>query len=114
MLDFNQAKNVYRSAIDDSVAFTGTDHAFFIAEKGRMILDLARRRFAAGRKLQVLDVGCGHGFVHPILLEAGHEVTGVEIAEQVLLMAAKANPARCDLRNTAATTNAHKKGATPA
>lgn len=92
MLDFNRAKDSYRSAIDQSVAFTGTDHAFFIAEKGRMILDLARRRFAAGRKLQILDVGCGHGFVHPLLLGAGHEVTGVEIAEEVLTLAAKANP----------------------
>jgi SAM-dependent methyltransferase len=96
MLDFNQAKDRYRSAIEGSVAFTGTDHAFFIAEKGKMILDLARRRFA-GRKLKLLDVGCGHGFVHPMLLDAGHEVTGVEIAEEVLEMAAKTNPAACYL-----------------
>jgi SAM-dependent methyltransferase len=92
MLDFNKSKDSYRSAIDNSVAFTGADHAFFITEKGKMILSLAQRRFAAGRKLRVLDVGCGHGFVHPVLLEAGHDVTGVEIAEEVLTLAAKANP----------------------
>jgi SAM-dependent methyltransferase len=92
MLDFNETKDSYRGAIDDSVGFTGADHAFFINEKGRMILEFAQVRFGAGRKLKILDVGCGHGFVHSALLEAGHDVTGVEIAEEVLTLAGKANP----------------------
>jgi SAM-dependent methyltransferase len=92
MLDFNETKDSYRGAIDDSVGFTGADHAFFINEKGRMILEQAQARFGAGKKLQILDVGCGHGFVHPVLLDAGHDITGVEIAEEVLTLAGKANP----------------------
>jgi SAM-dependent methyltransferase len=91
MLDFNQAKHSYRPSIDDSVAFTGADHAFFIAEKGRRLLRLAAQH-RPGTALQILDVGCGHGFVHPMLVAAGHDVTGVEIAEEVLSLARAANP----------------------
>ena len=91
MLDFNQAKNSYRASIDHSVAFTGADHAFFIAEKGRCLLKLAARH-CPGAPVRILDVGCGHGFAHPMLTEAGHAVTGVEIAEEVLCLARAANP----------------------
>ena len=92
MLDFNDAKDSYRAAIDDSVAFVGADHEFFITQKGRHLLALVARRFRAGAPVKILDVGCGHGFVHPLLMAAGHDVTGVEIAEQVLSIARTANP----------------------
>jgi SAM-dependent methyltransferase len=92
MLDFNEAKDSYRSAIDHAVAFTGADHDFFVMEKGRRLLELVGRRFSHNARLQLLDVGCGHGFVHPALTAAGHDVTGVEIAEQVLAIARHANP----------------------
>lgn len=93
MLDFNQASASYRDEIDKSIAFTGTDHEFFIVEKGKLILDLIAQNFSLNAKAKVLDVGCGHGFVHPGLVAAGHEVTGVEIADKVLAIARRDNPA---------------------
>src|SRR5258706_7487967 len=93
MIDFNRAKDSYRESIDRSVSFIGADHAFFVTEKGRLIVDLIAKQFPSGTKAKILDVGCGHGFVHPQLVAAGHGVTGVEIAGEVLALARKANPA---------------------
>jgi len=93
MLDFNDTKDSYRTQIDKSISFIGADHEFFIVEKGKMILDLISKRFSPQKKAEILDVGCGHGFVHPVLNDAGHAITGVEIAEKVLDFAREANPA---------------------
>jgi|SRR5215469_8317128 len=93
MVDFNQVKTSYREDIERSIAFTGADHQFFIAEKGKLILDLIAQHFPAEVRAKLLDVGCGHGFVHSCLVEGGIEVTGVEIADEVLALARAENPA---------------------
>ena len=93
MVNFYEVKSSYREDIDRSIAFTGADHEFFIVEKGKLILDLIARHFPAGTKAKLLDVGCGHGFVHSCLLAAGHEITGVEVADEVLALARAENPA---------------------
>lgn len=93
MLDFNETKDSYRTQIDQSISFTGVDHEFFIVEKGKMILDLLSKHLSLEKNARILDVGCGHGYVHPQLVAAGHHVTGVEIASEVLEIARKENPA---------------------
>jgi SAM-dependent methyltransferase len=92
MLDFNQARNSYRNEINKSLSFTGADHSFFVIEKGKLIRELIADRWAPETKVKILDVGCGHGFVHPELVAAGHAVTGVEVADQVLALARAENP----------------------
>lgn len=92
MVDFNETKESYRESIDDAISFIGADHDFFITAKGKLINELIARHVSSGATVKVLDVGCGHGFVHPPLLDAGHSVTGVEIAAEVLELAREANP----------------------
>jgi ubiquinone/menaquinone biosynthesis C-methylase UbiE len=41
-------------------------------------------RFDSGRKLRILDIGCGPGFFTIILSEKGHEVTGIDGAYGML------------------------------
>lgn len=93
MLDFNDTKNSYRAQIEKSISFTGAEHQFFIVEKGKILLGMIAKRFAPDKRVKILDVGCGHGYVHPVLVAAGHSVNGVEIAEQVLDVAKAENPA---------------------
>jgi SAM-dependent methyltransferase len=97
MHDFNESKDDYRATIDEGISFIGADHDFFIVTKGDMINELIADRLPTVSRARILDVGCGHGYVHPKLVEAGHQVTGVEIAEQVIEVARKAN-AKVDYR----------------
>ncbi|TBL68209.1 class I SAM-dependent methyltransferase [Paenibacillus thalictri] len=51
-------------------------------------------RLAGEEPLKVLDVGCGTGFLSLLLAKAGHEVTGVDFADEMLQLArAKAEEA---------------------
>lgn len=92
MIDFNETKDSYRESIDDAISFIGADHEFFIAAKGEMINRFVEEHFGSSAPVALLDVGCGHGYVHPPLVAAGHRVTGVEIAADVLDVARQANP----------------------
>jgi SAM-dependent methyltransferase len=40
----------------------------------------------------VLDIGCGHGLIHPYLRDAGCRLTGIDVAENAIAMARRRNP----------------------
>ena len=44
-------------------------------------------RVAGSSALDVLDIGCGTGFLSLLLAELGHRVTGIDVAEKMLAMA---------------------------
>jgi len=44
-------------------------------------------RIAGEEALDVLDVGCGTGFLSLLLAELGHRVTGIDVADAMLTMA---------------------------
>ncbi|TDF98734.1 class I SAM-dependent methyltransferase [Paenibacillus piri] len=51
-------------------------------------------RLAGSEPLKVLDLGCGTGFLSLLLAKLGHEVTGIDFAEEMLQLAkAKAESA---------------------
>lgn len=41
---------------------------------------------------RILDLGCGHGYIHPYLCRSGYEIVGVESAVEVLHVAHADNP----------------------
>ena len=47
-------------------------------------LDILRRNLTAGRKLKILDVGCGTGFFSILLAREGHEVTGIDLTSGMI------------------------------
>ena len=49
--------------------------------------------FFRGKKLKVLDIGCGLGFDTETLLAWGHEVTAIDISAQALALSRRRNPA---------------------
>lgn len=91
-MDFNETKQTYRDTIEQTIAFAGKDLDFFTRVKA----DYLRRIIEAGlpghNRPRLLDVGCGHGYIHPDLRGFGYDVVGVEVATEVLPLARQANP----------------------
>jgi SAM-dependent methyltransferase len=99
--EFDQHKESYRSDIDKAVSFSGQSHDFFTRVKAEYLNDLfsAFQRDPAGsasgdRPLDVLDIGCGHGHIHPYLVEGSVplRLSAVDVAATVVEEARALNP----------------------
>jgi SAM-dependent methyltransferase len=91
-MDFNKTKKTYQSIIEDSVAFTGKDHSFFNDLKVRYISNIVNLVLPSLNQPKLLDVGCGHGYIHPKLSQAGFNIVGIDVASEVVEIAKKTNP----------------------
>lgn len=75
--EFDHFKETYRSDIDKAVSFSGQSHDFFTRVKAEYLLSLFRKFMNGQRQstatrgnLDVLDIGCGHGHIHPYLTKS--------------------------------------------
>ena len=99
--EFDQHKETYRSDIDKAIAFSGQSHDFFTRVKAEYLVellqDLARERgtpSSEARSLDVLDIGCGHGHIHPYLIQSDvrMKLSAVDVAATVVEEARLTNP----------------------
>ena len=94
--EFDQHKETYRSEIDKAISFSGQSHDFFTRVKAEYLVDLLKdARGTTSAPLDVLDVGCGHGHIHPYLLQSdvALKLRGVDVASTVVEEARQMNPA---------------------
>lgn len=91
-MDFNETRETYRSQIERTIAFGGQGLDFYTRVKADYLRDLVAEGLPGVRTPELLDIGCGHGYIHPQLLSSGFRVTGVEVADEVLPLAREANP----------------------
>jgi SAM-dependent methyltransferase len=91
-VDFNDTKESYRGQIERTIAFGGQGLDFYTRVKAEYLRDLVAELLPAVHSPDLLDIGCGHGYIHPDLRAAGFRITGVEVADQVLPFAREANP----------------------
>lgn len=91
-MDFNESKETYKAQVERTIAFGGQGLDFYTRVKADYLRDLVAELLPDMGMPELLDIGCGHGFIHPELKAAGFRVTGVEVAEQVLPLARRANP----------------------
>jgi len=91
-MDFNESKAVYRERIEETLAFSGKGLDHFTRVKARYLRDIARQELPHLGHPRLLDVGCGHGYIHPDLIRHGFDIVGVEVAGDVLPLAREANP----------------------
>lgn len=99
--EFDQHKETYRSDIDKAVAFSGQSHDFFTRVKAEYLIDLLRAfendrgtPSTAAPPLEVLDIGCGHGHIHPYLTQSGMRIklSAIDVAATVVEEARLMNP----------------------
>lgn len=91
-MDFNETKSSYREIIERSIGFSGKGLDFFTQVKADHMREIAARLLPHVQRPRLLDIGCGHGLMHPYLLASGFDVVGVEVAAEVLALANGANP----------------------
>ena len=89
---FDQTKNTYKSTIEDKIAFAGKGLDFYTEVKADYIHEILQKNLPGIKMPHLLDIGCGHGYIHPKLLEHNIKVAGVEVATEVIPLAREANP----------------------
>ncbi|QPF93895.1 class I SAM-dependent methyltransferase [Bradyrhizobium commune] len=99
MTEFDQYRDGYSQQIDNAIAFSGQPQDFFTRAKARYLLDVfstvrSQLKEGALRPLDVLDIGCGQGLIHPHLPpeKSGIRLTGIDVAGTVIEEARASNP----------------------
>jgi ubiquinone/menaquinone biosynthesis C-methylase UbiE len=82
----------YEQLVDGSIAFTGRDASFFAERKVELLARLQRMRGLDLRDASLLDVGCGTGTTDRLLDGQVRTLCGVDISEEMLVMARKNVP----------------------
>ncbi|MES2985230.1 MAG: class I SAM-dependent methyltransferase [Pseudomonadota bacterium] len=89
MQDFNDSKNSYQTSIEHSIGFAGQGLDFYTQVKADFLKEIAQKYFPSQR-VELLDVGCGHGLIHRKL--DGFSISATDIAGEVLKLAQQENP----------------------
>lgn len=91
-MDFNKTKDSYRDHIEKTIAFAGKNLDFFTLIKANYLRKIVEAELPSIKIPKLIDIGCGHGYIHSILQRFGYDITGTEVAQEVLQLARKANP----------------------
>lgn len=78
MSDFDHYSKSYERAVEDSVSFSGLEHAFFNRMKVRELVRLARNHLGDPAACDALDVGCGVGLIARGLAASFRRVIGLD------------------------------------
>lgn len=91
--DFDRMSDDYERLLSDPWRERfASEHAFFIRQKCRVLLDeLSRKLGSTGRPLRVLDAGCGHGTAFQFLCPP-HRVIGSDVSVPMLRVAVSKGP----------------------
>lgn len=89
---FDPYRDSYESVVENSVAFSGLKHDFFMTAKIRLISRLFKNHFGEGVRPSLLDVGCGVGRIHPLLSPIAGPLSGTDISGEAIGRARSDNP----------------------
>lgn len=94
MAEFDAFKDLYEAQVGAAVKFIGADHDFFTRIKAEHLNEAIASLGIVERAAAVLDVGCGHGLIHPLLTKnrVSLHLTGVDVAGEVIDMARDQHP----------------------
>lgn len=93
-MSFDEFHQSYDDQINQAIAFGGQEHEFYLKVKADVLIELLSSQHQKA-PVELLDVGCGNGTMHPFLLSSPLpiQVTGIEVASQFVAVARENNPA---------------------
>jgi len=83
----------YGEADQQSINFSGLQHAFFLEAKANLLRALVGVQFSLNERPNLLDVGCGVGEMHAYLAGTFKEIYGVDVSEASIAQARDRHPA---------------------
>lgn len=89
---FDAYRDSYEATVEDSIAFSGLRHDFFLRAKADLLAELVDRHFGPGRRPSLLDIGCGVGRLHRLLRPLAGALAGTDPSAAALDRAAQDNP----------------------
>jgi ubiquinone/menaquinone biosynthesis C-methylase UbiE len=90
-LSFNDYDRNYQAVVQDSVAFTGLAHDYFLDAKVAALRRLFAAHFGEDRP-QILDVGCGVGLMHAAIAPLASSLTGADPSRACIERARERHP----------------------
>lgn len=90
--EFDQYKDHYGANIDDSIAFAGQEHDFYLKLKADHLNNLIDKSFESDDVVNILDIGCGHGLLHKHLDKPRYNIKACDPAASVIEEARRMNP----------------------
>jgi SAM-dependent methyltransferase len=89
---FDKYSETYRETVQRSISRLGVSYDLATEAKASVIADIIAERHGKIAKLDILDVGCGVGTLHPLLRLFQRSLTGVDISGSSIAQAAQAQP----------------------
>jgi SAM-dependent methyltransferase len=88
---FDSYRTNYERVVQDSISFSGLKHDFFLEAKIHQLTAVFQQHFGSYRPT-LLDIGCGVGRMHPLLLSHVTSLAGADVSTESLARAQSDNP----------------------
>ena len=89
---FDAYRDSYGTVVQDSIAFSGLKHDFFVQVKVALLADIFTDHFGANHRPDLVDIGCGIGTMHPALSAILGSLSGTDLSGEALARARRDNP----------------------
>lgn len=90
--EFDAYGRNYDETVNKALAFSGLRIDFFTRAKAEYLVDIIEHLRPPARSAEVLDVGCGVGNIHPLLVGRVGRLAGVDVSPKCLETARERNP----------------------
>jgi len=90
--EFDAFSRRYDNLVNDALAFSGLKIDYFTGVKAAYLRDIARGRLGAIDTLEAIDIGCGIGNYHPLLVPGFRRLAGVDVSRASIEAARERNP----------------------
>jgi SAM-dependent methyltransferase len=89
---FDAYSDTYNEAVNSALSFTGMKVDFFTRVKMNYLIDIIQCALPSADAANVLDVGCGVGNAHPLLVDRVGRLTGIDVSQRCIDRARQKNP----------------------
>ena len=89
---FDKYDKSFSTVVQSSIDFSRLPHSFFTAAKAEVLRKVVTTRLYGMDGLNMLDVGCGTGEIHPLMLHMFGGVCGTDVSAASIAQARIRNP----------------------